>query len=1177
MDLRQHLSRPHAAALPLVAALGVVAAPIAKGYHICLLGMLLSAGVLLLAVRVFRRQYTGLPGIRPALLFAILGMVSLAQTLPLPSLLEQFSPAAQAHWREAEALGAPNGQHSVSLLPAASTATGCALLVASCMVLLAGHCSGAGPQRALLVAALILSGAVHALGGLLVRFGGLALFSHTDMRHAAAVRWSYANKNHFALLLEMVLPVALCLFFASLSERHGARRLLFSRRHEVPVKSLALGTALVIMLLALIFSLSRAGTVLGLGSMLLVVLAALWTRAGRSRLLYLLPLASGAVFLVLSRGVEAVWARMDAALQGTDTSFSLRLAIWEDALRLLPSYWRCGLGAGAFRYVSTALERGFQPDAIAFHAHNDWLEVILEYGLFLGGAAILATLALFAGAVARCRNLPRGNARWLTRGLLLALASAGLHACVGYGLRVPGNLLFLAALTGMAAGLLGRAPSAQKQPHALSHRAFVGLPLLLLAIGTLALCGRQLPVALANRAASVDIPHRTEAREAALAQRIRDAGYYLDRGTPAPTLRLKRGAWRHALADVVAERLLLPALDPASGGPGTLDRLTTPAAVTALRSAGPDLRVACAETGALRVRAVEDLLLACGSMPTNARAWSLLAQATQAAAPFTSLPVSSEKIFAHARALAPNLGTVSLAHANALARQLNASGTTYANAPADLRQELVRRYQTALRQSPHNAEAAYRFLWVRAGRAPLLHAITPDLVICQEALYRFLFRYGDRAAALRALVQAQRLNRERAGRSQSDLWHSYRSPAIPIAELERNYARREIILRGLLGDWHQRAQCLEAYTRLAQAERKTQIATAVALVENGHYRRAQRRLASLARRAPHTPEAPLALAELHSDLGDADRALRTLRRLLFFESPLPPPILDTALQVLADLGPSGPGQTTQRGVEADLLKAGLLARGRRWEEACQAYRPRLQATGKQAPPRLDQAATHRSWFGRALEATGRPAEALLAHGHALLSCPTHWAASQACARLSRQVDVLALFASRPALPEGLFWAIDDGRAWADTFWPDHPVRVVFGDQLELLGLDASPRRLRSGRPVTLTFYWRCRGELRRDYQLALRFRQAGHLRFTAGLQLQPPGKSALGWQVGEVAICRRVITPLRQVLARGGARLEPGPVDMQVIVHAQGIKAHRLQPLVPCWLPAFTIVPRGQP
>ncbi|MDY0062812.1 MAG: carbohydrate-binding family 9-like protein [Myxococcota bacterium] len=49
--------------------------------------------------------------------------------------------------------------------------------------------------------------------------------------------------------------------------------------------------------------------------------------------------------------------------------------------------------------------------------------------------------------------------------------------------------------------------------------------------------------------------------------------------------------------------------------------------------------------------------------------------------------------------------------------------------------------------------------------------------------------------------------------------------------------------------------------------------------------------------------------------------------------------------------------------------------------------------------------------------------------------------------------------------------------------PAIPQHALFGDAVELLGLELSPRELAPGEPFTLTWYWRCRKELDRDYQV----------------------------------------------------------------------------------------------
>jgi O-Antigen ligase len=268
---------------------------------------------------------------------------------------------------------------------------------------------------------------------------------------------NYINHNHFSGLLEMILPLSLmlALYYAQKSRRHPRARSrgeFFSGLGRPDLlKCLLLLLASIVILLGIVFSLSRMGMISMLASLALLALI-IWF--GRRRnpqplgfiLALLLCGAAGAAWLGASPVVRHFQALshddpLERATEG-------RRALWADTVQLIRARPWTGSGLGCFEIAFTRFQ-SVELDYTLDHAHNDFLEFAAELGI---PAAALLFVALFwvearslqAGLLARS-SLSRAHA-------LGAFAGAGallVHSLADFNLQIPANALVFCSLLGM--------------------------------------------------------------------------------------------------------------------------------------------------------------------------------------------------------------------------------------------------------------------------------------------------------------------------------------------------------------------------------------------------------------------------------------------------------------------------------------------------------------------------------------------------------------------------------------------------------------------------------------------------------------------------------------------------------------------------------------------------------
>ena len=312
-------------------------------------------------------------------------------------------------------------------------------------------CRRAKPRR-LLVLGLLALGLFEALYGLVQYTSGRQqIFTYKKVFYTAQATGTYINPNHFAGLLEMILPLSFALALEQL-ERIGRARKAELHRADRAYQSEDIATLVfflfssLLLFTAILCSRSRAGLLcasVGLAALTAAWMEGAWRRA-RAALAMGCVLA-GTVLLGLWVGLGPLTKRFEEL--GRD--YVARLDLWKDSLALIRIHPVLGSGPGTFMHAFTRVQSTFL-DRTVDHAHNDYLEFAAEWGL--PGAALLFGLIfwLLARAVSSCLRLPQPTERLVYLGSCGGIAALLLHSAADFNLQIPANALVFAALLGVA-------------------------------------------------------------------------------------------------------------------------------------------------------------------------------------------------------------------------------------------------------------------------------------------------------------------------------------------------------------------------------------------------------------------------------------------------------------------------------------------------------------------------------------------------------------------------------------------------------------------------------------------------------------------------------------------------------------------------------------------------------
>ncbi len=259
------------------------------------------------------------------------------------------------------------------------------------------------------------------------------------------VSGTFVNRNHFAGLLEMIIPVSIGFLILTSIYPHqrgyGFRDKILYFIEERMQKLLLYTLIIIIMGLGIIFSRSRTGIVSFIVSLFLIILLFSWQRTRKGYRRFVLFIFVSVLFSAILIGINPVLKRFayEAIIS------EMRPVIWKGAWLAFKDFMISGSGAGTFIYIYP-LYAQHSINAIAEHAHSDYLEFLLELGVF--GFSFL--FAFFFGfwiyILLRWRKKKNPFVKGLGLGYFVGAFTIFLHSITDFNLHVPSNIIYFITL-----------------------------------------------------------------------------------------------------------------------------------------------------------------------------------------------------------------------------------------------------------------------------------------------------------------------------------------------------------------------------------------------------------------------------------------------------------------------------------------------------------------------------------------------------------------------------------------------------------------------------------------------------------------------------------------------------------------------------------------------------------
>jgi O-antigen ligase len=281
---------------------------------------------------------------------------------------------------------------------------------------------------------MVAVGCCEAVYGLLQVVNGHlgVLWLPSDLGAAGVARGTIIYRNQYASFLNLCWPLAV------------AVAAMKAKKHPVPLFLFAAG----LMLLAVLFSLSRGGTIA-----LIIVGAIIGWHAPYKRRQKLAVGAGILLFLIFYGALLGGYDELFRRFFDLRDSAGDRWTVWRYSLPMLFDHPLTGIGLESYRKLSPFYLKNFSGNLLWDRAHNEYLEFAIELGI----PAFLLFMGWLAGGLAAgVKLILRRKSSILAIAAFAGIIGFFAHGLTDFGWRLPANCVYCVTLMALAAAEIYR-------------------------------------------------------------------------------------------------------------------------------------------------------------------------------------------------------------------------------------------------------------------------------------------------------------------------------------------------------------------------------------------------------------------------------------------------------------------------------------------------------------------------------------------------------------------------------------------------------------------------------------------------------------------------------------------------------------------------------------------------
>lgn len=164
--------------------------------------------------------------------------------------------------------------------------------------------------------------------------------------------------------------------------------------------------------------------------------------------------------IAAAAAVSASWTAQ-GRMQTFELENDLRGRLFDDGVRAFQAAPVFGNGPGSFAHLAREYRHSRHQAADPVYAHNDWVQLLAEYGWIGFAVVVLGVMILWFGGVGRFAAIVRdirenrsqaaSNTAAILLGAVAATAAMAVHSFLDFNLRIPANAILAGAVLGLLA------------------------------------------------------------------------------------------------------------------------------------------------------------------------------------------------------------------------------------------------------------------------------------------------------------------------------------------------------------------------------------------------------------------------------------------------------------------------------------------------------------------------------------------------------------------------------------------------------------------------------------------------------------------------------------------------------------------------------------------------------
>lgn len=392
-----------------------------------------------------------IPGIIPLLCFLV---YVLLQLIPFPSgIISIISPETYNLYQTTQSFEKPVQWMAISINKKATVEEFFRILSYGAFYILTVQILADRKLFKRVVAVLVVFASMLSLFGILQHvLSNNKIFWLRELTMGGTPFGPYVNRNHYAGLMEMLFPLVLGLFLyykphvSYKSFREKIAELFNLQRTNIHI---LLGFAGVLIGTSVFLTLSRSGIVslclsMALFGFMVTVRGMSRTRGIIITIVFLLIALSVGWF-----GWNPIFERFEKVMDAQGDISEQRLQLWSDSMHIIRDFPATGTGFGSYINIYPKY-RTISGDAIADHAHNDYIELLSNGGVIAFLIFLWFVLTVLYKSFKIYIQRHELYSIYIFLGCIAGIISLLLHSTTDFNLHIGANGLYFIFLFGLA-------------------------------------------------------------------------------------------------------------------------------------------------------------------------------------------------------------------------------------------------------------------------------------------------------------------------------------------------------------------------------------------------------------------------------------------------------------------------------------------------------------------------------------------------------------------------------------------------------------------------------------------------------------------------------------------------------------------------------------------------------